>query len=46
MWPIKAISVKVMKGKVSLFFIGLAMLKMAFFVKQAVSEIHLLLVPY
>ena len=31
LWPLKAISVKVMQGKVPLFFIGLAMFKMAFF---------------
>ena len=31
LWPIMAISVKVIEGKVPLFFIGLAMFKMAFF---------------
>ena len=31
LWPLKAISVKVIQGKVPLFFIGLAMFKMAFF---------------
>ena len=31
LWPSKAISVKVIQGKVPLFFIGLAMFKMAFF---------------
>ena len=31
LWPLKTISEKVMQGKVPLFFIGLAMFKMAFF---------------
>ena len=33
--PLKAISVKVTQGKVPLFFIGLAMFKMAFFCRTS-----------
>ena len=31
LWPLKAVSAKVMQGKVPLFSFGLAMFKMAFF---------------
>ena len=46
LWPLKAISVKVIQGKVPLFFNGLAMFEVVFSVRQAISEILLLLVPY
>ena len=46
LWPLKAVSVKVMIGKVPLFFIAKPCLGWHFCVRQGVAEIHLPLVPY